>query len=72
MDRKIKSRNYSMRTNKKKFDINRNESYNVQSAKVNNYNKNNIKLRPPFNPGLFSYNKSLKILPKNKINKTKN
>ena len=72
MDRKIKSRNYSMRTNKKKFDINRNESYNVQSSKVNNYNKNNIKLRPPFNPGLFSYNKSLKVLPKNKINKTKN
>ena len=72
MDRKIKSRNFSSKTGKKKFDIKRNESYKVQSVQINNYNKNKIKIKPPFNPGLFSYNKSMKELPKNKINKSKN
>ena len=72
MDRKIKSRNFSSKTGKKKLDYNRKESYNVQSAQMNNYNKNKIKIRPPFNPGLFSYNKSIKELPKNEIDKSKN
>jgi len=71
MNKKNKSRNNQIVQEKIKFDLNRNKSYSAQAIKKKNYFKNETKFRPPFSPGLFSYNKSQKMLLNNKINKTK-
>ena len=72
MKKKNKSRNYSSKTGKIKFDINRNKSNNVKTVQMKNYNKNKIKLIPPLKPGIFSYNKSIQEIPQKKIDKEKN
>ena len=71
MNKKNKSRNNQIEQEKIKFNINKNKSYSAQAIKRKKYYKKEIKIRPPFSPGLFSYNKTMKLIPNNKINKPK-
>ena len=66
MFNKNKSRNYSLRMPKNNLNSNKNQKNNIKTLKSVNYNKNKVNIRPPFNPGLFSYSKSIKEMNKNK------
>ena len=57
MNYKNKSRNYSLTKAKHLFNINANQSYKARTIKSINYSKNKIKIRPPFNPGVFKIKK---------------
>ena len=69
---KNKSRNYSLRVPKDKLVTNKNQKNNIKTLKSVNYNKNKIKIKPPFNPGLFSYNVSMRQINKKKSNYSRN
>jgi len=66
MFNKNKSRNYSLRMPKNNLNSNKNQKNNIKTLNSVNYNKNKVNIRPPFNPGLFSYSKSIKEMNKNK------
>ena len=72
MNYKNKSRNYSSTKTKHLFNINTNQSYKARTIKSINYSKNKIKIRPPFNPGVFSYNKPNNYSHKNETKKSRN
>ena len=72
MNYKNKSRNYSSTKTKHLFNINTNQSYKARTIKSINYSKNKIKIRPPFNPGVFSYNKPNNYNHKNETKKSRN
>ena len=72
MNNKNKSRNYSSNIGKKRQDFNKKKVFNEKTVQVNNNSKNKIKLRPPFSPGLFSYNKPVQIIPQNRTQNSRN
>jgi len=72
MNYKNKSRNFSLTKTKHLFNINTNQSYKARTIKSINYSKNKIKIRPPFNPGVFSYNKPNNYNHKNETKKSRN
>ena len=69
---KNKSRNYSLRLPKDKLVTNKNPKNDIKTFKSVNYNENKIKIKPPFNPGLFSYNLSIRQINKKKQNYSRN
>ena len=66
------SRNYSLRLQKDKLVTNQNPKNNIKTLKSVNYIKNKIKIKPPFNPGLFSDNVSIRYINKKKPNYSRN
>lgn len=56
---RAKSRNYSSKAKKNIVNNYMNKHIPKQTTKSININKSKMKLRPPFNPGFFSYNKSI-------------
>ena len=72
MINKIKSRNYSLKVSEKKMITYKNQKNNIKTLKSVNNNKNKNKIKPPFNPGILSYNISLKPMNKKKQNYSRN
>ena len=69
---RFKSRNYSSIAKKKIINNYTGQFLMKQTTKSIELNKPKIKIKPPFSPGFFSYNKSMINIQKKKNNHSRN